>query len=619
MVFLIPLLANLQGFSLDYVEVAVGSPSRRGALVLIDDLWDLVYEQGANQAVYKSVYTYDAEALNFIKKNGTIKNFLGTRGITDIPIDIDKGQNTDEHTLRQVQALVYHLINELSLREGNFQTYFSGNGYHVDISNESFGFQESPDLPFVVKQTMVTMLKEVCDIDPSVYTRTALIRLPHTLNIKSQLFKVPLSLEEVQSSTVAKIHEIASSRRLSYGHSDLWGDQSLEKHINKDVPEVKEMSKVSEPRNIVPCIQTLYKRGPVSGTRNNTVLRIASHMRRHGIPSEAAKASLLHWNNNQLNPQIIIDKVEGSYNGGYKYGCQDEILVPVCDPRCIYYKNKDYLVDVKNADELQKDLSERLETDYSGRMLDLAKMFGLKDKDCAIYPGELVTIFGPTGSNKTTLAQNIALGYDFANDCIRPEWQLPTLFLSLELSGWYMHRRNLQIASGLSKEEVTKNHQYVGKTFKEYVSNIVIQTVAGEVTMINKKIKELDPAIIIVDYIDLLQTPRNIRGEYEQIRYISHYLSNLAVNSDVIIIQISQISREYSRNEVLDIYAGKGSGAIENASRKVIGINGRQDSKDKTVQLFKNSDGDLFEVDLEWTPSFRLPVKGVQSGKDTYA
>ena len=137
--------------------------------------------------------------------------------------------------------------------------------------------------------------------------------------------------------------------------------------------------------------------------------------------------------------------------------------------------------------------------------------------------------------------------------------------------------------------------------------------------MINKKIKELDPAIIIVDYIDLLQTPRNIRGEYEQIRYISHYLSNLAVNSDVIIIQISQISREYSRNEVLDIYAGKGSGAIENASRKVIGINGRQDSKDKTVQLFKNSDGDLFEVDLEWTPSFRLPVKGVQSGKDTYA
>ena len=76
---------------------------------------------------------------------------------------------------------------------------------------------------------------------------------------------------------------------------------------------------------------------------------------------------------------------------------------------------------------------------------------------------------------------------------------------------------------------------------------------------------------------------------------------------DIIIIQVSQVSREYSRTQILDIYAGKGSGAIENASRKVIGINGKQDSADKTVELFKNSDGDLFEVDLKWTPSFRLP------------
>jgi hypothetical protein len=594
---------------LNFVEVAIGSPSRRGALVPLDELWDIVFEQGANQAVYKSVYTYDDEALNFIRKKGTIKNYLGTRGITDVPIDIDKGQNSDEYTLQQTQSVVYHLTEELSLKEGNFQVYFSGNGYHIDISAECFGFTPSSDLPFIVKESMVALLDDIATIDPSVYTRTALIRLPHTLNIKSQLFKVPLTYAEIMGSTVATIHKISSDRRLETGQSELWGDGSLAHLINREVPKVREMTRVSEPRNIVPCIQTLYKRGPVEGTRNNSVLRIASHMRRHGIPSEAAKASLLHWNNNQLNPQIIIDKVEGTYNGGYKYGCDDEILVPVCDPKCIYYKNKDYLVDVKNADELQKDLSERLETDYSGRMIDLSERFGISDKDCAIYPGELVTIFGPTGSNKTTLAQNIALGYDFANDCIRTEWQLPTLFLSLELSGWYMHRRNLQIASGMTKEDVTKNHRYVGNTFKEYVQNVVIQTVSGEVTMIPKKIKELDPALIIVDYIDLLETPRNIRGEYEQVRYISHYLSNLAVNSDIIIIQISQVSREYSRNEILDIYAGKGSGAIENASRKVIGINGRQDSPEKEVQLFKNSDGDLFDIPLVWTPSFRLPVR----------
>ena len=80
----------------------------------------------------------------------------------------------------------------------------------------------------------------------------------------------------------------------------------------------------------------------------------------------------------------------------------------------------------------------------------------------------------------------------------------------------------------------------------------------------------------------------------------------MAVNNDLIVIQISQVSREYSRNEVLDLYAGKGSGAIENASRKVIGLNGQPKSPERQVKLFKNTDGELFDSSVEWTPSFRL-------------
>ena len=244
-------------------------------------------------------------------------------------------------------------------------------------------------------------------------------------------------------------------------------------------------------------------------------------------------------------------------------------------------------------------------TDFGGRSIDLGKMFHLpKDMDCIIYPGELVTIFGPTGSSKTTFAQNIALGVDFVEDRIVSDWQIPTLFLSLELSAWYMHRRHLQIVSGLSKDEVTENYQDVYEAHKDKLSHLVIQTIAPTLEQIQSKIKSLQPAVVIVDYIDLVET--NKRGEYEQIKYISHTLSNMAVNNDIIIIQVSQVAREYSRNEVLDLYAGKGSGAIENASRKVIGLNGQAKSAIKKVQLFKNTDGELFDAQLEWRPSFRL-------------
>ena len=590
-----------------FVELAIGSPSKRGTLIPEEDIWDIVYEKGATQPVYKSVYRYDEDALEFVKKSGSIKNFLGTRYITEVPIDIDKGDNSDEHTLEQTKLITDFLFKELSLKDGNYGIYYSGTGYHIDISANCFMFPPGPELPFIVKQTMMTILNDFRP-DLSVYTRTAIIRLAHTLNIKSQLYKIPLTIDELHSS-VDNIVALAADRRLDSGVKELWGDGSLEEHVVKEVPEVKSMQKVSEPNNVVPCIQTMYRRGPVEGTRNNTLLRIASHFRRHGLPSDAAKAALLHWNDNNLNPQVVIDKVESTYNHGYKYGCQDELMMKVCEPKCIYYKNKDYLVDVMTSDDLQQDLEDRIESDFTGRMINLAEMFGFVNKDCSIYPGELVTIFGPTGANKTTLAQNIALGYDFMNDEIRPEWQMPTLYLSLELSGWYLHRRNQQIVSGMNKDDVTTNYKYIGKNYNQFLKHVNVQTVAPNTDSITKQIRELQPRLVIVDYIDLVETPRGINGEYESIRYISHYLSNLAVNSDIIIIQVSQTSREYSRNQILDIYAGKGSGAIENASRKVLGISGMQDSPEKKISLFKNSGGDLFEIDFNWTPSFRLPVR----------
>ena len=589
-----------------YAEIAIGSPSARGTLVSEHDYMATLYELKAGVQMYRSVFLYDEDALKFINKSGSIKNFVGKRYIDEVPIDIDKGQQTDEYTLQQAQFVLYEL-NELGLKEENYQIYFSGTGYHINISGECFNIEPSSDLPFILKQTM----KELIDykIDLSVYTKSAIIRSPYSFNNKSSLYKVPLTATELNTMSVQDIH-LKANFDMNNNQKflrEIIGDGSLERYVKTEVPEVRSMQSVQEPRNVVPCVQTMYRKGPSQGNRNNTVLRMASHFRRHGIPSDATKASLLHWNNNQLDPQVIIDKVEATYNHGYQYGCKDSIMSEYCDPKCVYYKHKDYLVDVHTREQLQAQLEERLSTDYTGKSIDLAKMFGLAEKDCIIYPGELVTIFGPTGSNKTTLAQNIVLGYDFKEDIINTDWQLPTLFLSLELSGHYMHRRNLQIVSGLSKDAVNDDVQQIGKDYADQLSHLTIQTIATQPEAIAKKIKEMQPTVVVIDYIDLLECPPHLRGEYEQVRYISHYLSNLAVNMDIIIIQISQVSRDYSRNEILDIYAGKGSGAIENASRKVIGINGRQDNTAKEVSLFKNSDGDLFNVKLNWTPSFRLP------------
>ena len=47
---------------------------------------------------------------------------------------------------------------------------------------------------------------------------------------------------------------------------------------------------------------------------------------------------------------------------------------------------------------------------------------------------------------------SLPLGYNHKTDSIDSNLQIPTLYLSLELAAWYMHRRSLQIISCSDKE-----------------------------------------------------------------------------------------------------------------------------------------------------------------------
>ena len=581
-----------------YLEIAQGTPAARGVLI---DKKDLAKYVNTKVPLYRSVYTYTEDVIQFKEQTGSIKSYFGERAIDHVPIDIDKGGNSDGHTLDLTRAVLMQL-KDMDVEDSSFQVYFSGTGYHINISNEVFNFQTGTHLPLVVRSTMTKLFP---DVDNSIYMRSGIYRVAHTINKKSGLYKIPLTTKEVWSLDADKLKQLAQEPRLEFPYEVLVGDGELEEHIVSSGHNIAAMQNVTEPSKVVPCVQTMLNQGPATGKRHNVILRIVSHLKRHGLPSKFAKVIIDEWNQGSMDDQEIISLIESAYNGNYRYSCNDATMKDYCSSKCIYFKRKDYLVDVKSSSDLQTEFEERLETDFEGKKIPLADMLGL-EQDTDIYPGELVTIFGPTGSSKTTLAQCIALGVDFARNQINTKWQIPCLYLSLELSGWYMHRRNLQIVSDLSKDQVNADYKGVYERHSHLLEHMVIQTVSPTLEQIQSKVRELQPALVIIDYIDLVETPFHVKGEYEQVKYVSHNLSNMAVNSDMIVIQVSQVSRDYSRNEVLDLYAGKGSGAIENASRKVIGLNGQANSHKKSLHMFKNTDGELLDCELEWRPSFRL-------------
>ena len=301
-----------------YVEIARGIPNNRGIIIPVETLGHFI----GNEPVYRSVYLYDETAVEYVSEHGSLRNFFGIRYIDKIPIDIDKQGNSDEKTLDILRSVILEL-EEADIECGSFQPYFSGSGYHLILAGSLFNFKEGNDLPYVVKQTLK---KLVPDLDSSIYMRTGIYRLQHTINRKTNLYKIPLTRDEVMNLESSQIIEMAKTNRMDFKYHPLTGDGELEHSIVTDIPDVQVFNKISEPTKIVPCVQSMLKNGAVEGSRHITAMRIVSHFKRHGIPSHYAKVMMLHWNNKSMQENQIMEMVENVYNRNYKYGCQDNLM-----------------------------------------------------------------------------------------------------------------------------------------------------------------------------------------------------------------------------------------------------------------------------------------------------
>tara|TARA_R100000808_G_C2152703_1_gene162325 strand:- start:11 stop:1930 length:1920 start_codon:yes stop_codon:yes gene_type:complete len=597
----------------DFVELALGTPAGRGVSCKKSELSKYIiqsHKEGfpLGKSLYRSMYLYPPKAVG--EKKFKTKEYVGERAIDWIVLDVDKGRNTDEYTLDQVHELIEQLLSYDLNPQHNFNIYFSGTGYNIHVPNSVFGFEASPRLPIEVKDTVCKLFQ---GIDTTIYGHVSLYRVPWTQNQKSGLYKVPIKYDDFVGMNISDIHQLAKSPIAKDGklvNSSIITTQGTEQLKNKIVKS-HSITRMQINRNVrentaeATCLQKIYNMGPTQGNRHVIILRLASHYKRKGIPLQACKAALLDWNAGSLNDSEIVRNVESVYNRNYQYGCNDALLKEHCSPLCKYYKNKDYLSTISNSDDMQAELERYVTTNFKGKKLEIGALLGLED-DLTVYPGELITIYGPTGCNKTTLIQNLVLGYCAGNNKIIKQLQIDTLFLSLELSLHEMHKRNLSIVNDCSPRDVERsirnNVRAMYDISKEYIDHIKISTLSPSLEKIEEDVKEFKPKLLVIDYLDLVDA--GSRGEYERLNKICHGLRNLATNQNIIIVQLAQVARgalkdRDGKEQNLTVNSGKGSGAIENASSKVISIEGRQGEKTRTVTMHKNSNGNLFQVKLK--------------------
>ena len=325
------------------------------------------------------------------------------------------------------------------------------------------------------------------------------------------------------------------------------------------------------------------------GRRHNMLLRMISAWSRKGIDKRGCYA-LAQTYVPSLEYHELVRTVDYVIDKAYRYGCNDPIMAEFCDQKCIFYKRKDYTMDVINTEDMRRRFAEFVTTDFTKTSFNLKDIYDI-NYNYIFYPGELAMLIGDTGLGKTAWLQNLVVSTP----------NLECLYLSLEVHDHLIYRRFLQIANGIKKDKVMDLHSVdLNGELKDAIApieHVNIMTTSPEIGSMKQLITELKPKIVVIDTIDAVRVNYN-NDPFNKMEVIINELKQLAVQESIIVIGVSHISKSASFEPRLTVHSGKGNSVIEQKADKVIGIMGDREAPRRILKSLKSRDEARFQIEL---------------------
>ena len=589
----------------NFVDTAMGNVDRRNVVITLAEVMGRVPANRVDcyctwqrfPVLYQQHW-----ASNIVKfRNGSegpsVGGYKGPSYADFIPFDIDG--ETLEESQGVLQALVGYI--ETTWGETPMRFAFSGNrGYHTAIPAAAFGgWLPSEALAPNLKALALRLGEGLVDIDPKVYDRSRLWRLPNSINSKSGLYKIPLTRAEAFGA-VSEIRGMAAEpRQLDEpdwddaepvdGLVELWGAVCAEK------PKVA----ASAPVNV-------FASGLVEGERRQeSAFNLARSMRGWGVPPSAAVSMLELWDGAQAESLKVTDG-------------PDEL------ERIVHNVYGD---DPGRADRISPDVILSLDdiaekyTEYHQLTKQRAINLGLPDLDRTmrgISPGETCTVIAKTSVGKTAFAQNVLrnVGQDQGAE---------SLFLSMEQPAAQSFERwaQMTLGSGGSRvydrwEDVAYRPELLAEMRKDALNrvwtcelpNLKMDEVLQLAWAAQSKAPNL--GLIVIDYLGLIDAKDLDRTLYGQISEAARGMKNLAKTLNMAVMALCQISRspDDHGDKPLHLSSARESGAIEEACDFLLGLyrpnierlNGAEDDT-MVIQLLKNRKGRTGRVECDFNPS----------------
>ena len=259
-----------------------------------------------DREAFGTVYQYPADVYRaHVRRAGSPKGYDGPAACCRLVWDIDRKDDLAA-ALADARKLVTYLLDRYGAHaENGLGAYFSGaKGFHVTLVALP-GFHPFVHVPAVVKLLCLTVAQKVgATVDPVVYDRQRLFRLPNTRHPRTGLHKRFLEAEELFRLDAARVREVAkhpAGFRVPTVTEDCalladdWCD--AEEHVTRAAPigatgAVRREAPSSCP--VVPkFVRDFIGFGDIAGTgRAVTLFRCAAVLAESGTPAAVVRGLL---------------------------------------------------------------------------------------------------------------------------------------------------------------------------------------------------------------------------------------------------------------------------------------------------------------------------------------